>query len=62
VPPNEPHILTSTIIDLYEHPEKRKKIGENGMRRAKERHDRIKIKKDLLNIYSEIINKKNNLL
>lgn len=57
VPSNEPHILVATIIDLYEHPEMRKSIGQNGISSAKKRHDRIKIKKDLFNIYSKIINR-----
>lgn len=56
VPPNEPHILASKIIDLANNPSKLLEISRNSYIVAHERHDRAKIVGDLINIYYTIMN------
>lgn len=56
VPPNEPHVLASKIIDLYNNPDELKLISEKGLITAQKRHDKKKIKENLISIYQVIQN------
>lgn len=62
LPPNEPHILASKIVELANNPIKLKEISENEIKVAELRHNRSKIKNDLINIYSEILHDYNSEL
>ncbi len=56
VPSNEPHILASKIIDLVNDTDKLLKISKNSFEIAHKRHNKDKIKKNIFEIYSTIIN------
>jgi len=55
VPSNEPHVLASRIIELINDPNKLMSISESAISVAYKRHNKIKIKENLLSIYKAII-------
>lgn len=56
VPPNEPHILASLILELANNKNKLEMISRNARLVAFKRHDKIKIKTELLDTYNSILN------
>lgn len=55
VPSNEPHILASTIIDLYVNCDKLDFVSQNSFRVAHERHNPSAIKDHLIDIYTSVV-------
>lgn len=56
VPPNEPHILASLIFELANNKTELEMISRNARLIAFKRHDKTKIKKELLDTYNSILN------
>ena len=57
VPANEPHILVSRIIDLVNNPDKLISVSKNSIKVAQKRHNRLNIKENLIDIYTDIISR-----
>lgn len=55
VPANEPQLMASQIIEMSTNEIILKKISQNSRIEALKRHDRLKIKNDLLEIYKSIV-------
>ena len=55
VPSNEPHILASTIFDLYVNLDKLNFVSQNSYRAAHKRHNRLAVKDNLMKIYSSVM-------
>ena len=57
IPSNDPCMLAYNILDLHYHPQKAIYLSQNGISKAKARHDKKSIKEELLNTYHNILQK-----
>lgn len=55
VPPGDARALAAAIVDLAEHPEIRRRLGENGRRIAEQRYDRQAIAAELDRLVTELL-------
>jgi glycosyltransferase involved in cell wall biosynthesis len=55
VDPNNINAIAEAIIYLLEHPEEAKKMGENGRRAVEEKYNWTEMEKELLKIYSKLV-------
>lgn len=59
VPSNDPHLLASQIVFLADKPDLLDEVSKNSRKVAIERHNKDRIKKDLLGIYNLVVNNSN---
>jgi len=59
VPANDPYLLASKIIDLFQDKEKAILISNNAISHATARHDKMAIKQSLLKLYEYVCNNNN---
>jgi glycosyltransferase involved in cell wall biosynthesis len=60
VPPKEPRLLADALLYLIEYPEERKRMGERGKKRIKEKFSLEKMLSEIEKVYNEVLREGNN--
>jgi glycosyltransferase involved in cell wall biosynthesis len=60
VPLKKPHLLANALIYLIEHPEERKRMGEKGKERVREKFSLEKMLSEIEKVYDEVLRAGNN--